>query len=302
MGARYLPRAIEKTLRRAASQFPAVLLSGARQSGKTTLLKRLFARSHRFVSFDLPEIEEFAVRDPNLFLERNPPPIVLDEVQRVPTLLRYIKERIDRKRSTPGQYIMSGSQVFALMKGESESLAGRIAVLDLATMSAGEQDGLGTTWPLPPTGLLGRKDTALSGGSGAGRVLGRMLRGGFPELVVRADVDRRLWYELYVRTYLERDVSSVRRVSDLRDFRRFIVALATRARQLLRLSEVARELGVAVNTVKAWVSVLEASHQIFLLQPYFANLGKRLVRSPKVYFNDTGLLCHFWAFGTRTRC
>ncbi len=283
----YLPRAIEPVLRRAAAQFPAVVLTGARQAGKTTLLQHLFARTHRLVSFDLPGVETLAIRDPTLFLDRHPPPVILDEVQRVPSLLRHLKDRIDRNRDACGQYLLTGSQVFPLMAGVSESLAGRVAVLELHTMSSGEQDGAGAVWSLPPAASDRPPDQ-----DAPARLTARMRRGGFPELVVRPELDSRLWYESYVQTYLERDVRHLRQVGDLRDFHRFMVSLAARAGVLLNLSDLARDLGIAINTAKAWLSVLEASHQVHLLPPFSRNLSKRLVRAPKVYFSDTGLLCH----------
>jgi uncharacterized protein len=262
-----------------------VLVTGARQVGKTTLLRHCFASTHTFVSFDLPEMEELATRDPRLFLERYPSPVVLDEIQRVPTLLRYVKEQVDRRRELPGQYLLTGSQVFPLMAGVTESLAGRVAVLALDTLSAGEEDGRGSVWSVPPRVLAPDADPRAP-------ISLRMLRGGFPELWVRAEGRPTLWFESYLQTYLERDVRQLRQVGDLRDFRRLMVALAARAGQLLNLSELARDLGAAVNTVKAWVSVLEASHQVHLLAPFHRNLTKRLVKSPKLYFSDTGLLCH----------
>jgi predicted AAA+ superfamily ATPase len=291
----YLPRAMEKTVAAAARRFPAVLLTGVRQCGKTTLLRHAFGNTHGFVSLDLPEVEDLATRDPQLFLVRHPAPVVVDEVQRAPALLRYLKDHIETTGRRPGRYILTGSQAFPLMQGVTESLAGRVAVLELATMSSGEQDGRGATWKVPPV-------AARSGGSrgSAITVARRMLRGGFPELVVRRNTDVRLWFESFVQTYLERDVRQLRQVGDLRDFRRFMVALAARAGQLLSLSEVSRDLGVAVNTVKAWVSVLEASHVVLLLPPFARNLTKRLVKTPKVYFHDTGLLCHLLGLSDET--
>lgn len=282
----YLPRAIEPVLAEAAARFPAVLVTGARQVGKTTLLRRCFGSTHAFVSFDLPEVEDLATRDPRLFLERHPGPLLLDEIQRVPTLFRYLKDRIDAARDQPGRLLLTGSQAFPLMAGVTESLAGRVAVLTLDSLSAAEQAGRGAVWSVPP------RAEAAPRGAAAPRATMRMLRGGFPELWTQDDPRPTLWFESYLQTYLERDVRQLRQVGDLRDFRRLMTALAARAGQLLNLSEVSRDLGLAVNTVKAWISVLDASHQIALVSPFHRNLTKRLVKSPKLYFTDTGLLTH----------
>jgi predicted AAA+ superfamily ATPase len=283
----YLPRALEPLLLRTAALFPSVLLTGPRQCGKTTLLRHLFDASHRYVSLDLPETEDLAARDPRLFLDRHPPPLIVDEVQRVPSLFRYLKDRIDRDRDRYGQFLLTGSQSLPLMSGVTESLAGRIALLELGPMSLDEQSGQGTAWSLPPNPGV----RPVPAGS-ATRLATRMLRGGFPELVARPEMESSLWFESYLQTYLERDVRQLRQVGDLRDFRRLMISLAARTGQLLNLSDVARDLGIAVNTVKAWVSVLEAGRQLALVSPFARNLSKRLVKSPKVYFADTGLLCH----------
>lgn len=285
----YLPRAVEPLLSKVVAQFPAVVVTGPRQSGKTTLLRTLFAASHRFVSLDATDVVALARRDPRLFLDANPAPVVIDEIQHAPELLPYIKERIDAARDRRGQYLLTGSQSFALMAGVTESLAGRAAILELPTLSFGEQSGLGTTACVEAPALA---TPSVGAEPGSDLVPARLLRGGFPELAVQPALEHELWHESYVRTYLERDVRQLRQVGDLTDFVRVMVMLATRAGHLLNLSDLARDLGVAVNTVKAWVAVLEASHQIVLLRPYAANLGKRLVKTAKVYFLDNGTLCH----------
>lgn len=217
------------------------------------------------------------------------PPIVFDEIQYAPGLLHQLKLDIDAHRQDRGRYVLTGSQVFPLMQGVAESLAGRAAVLELQSMSLRERAGLAG-------GDLGWRDLLLGGGAleptvAAGR-LESVLRGGYPELAVDGSLDATLWHGSYVRTYLERDVRSLRAVGDLGEFQRFVFALAARTGGLLNREELARDLRVTANTVKAWLSVLEASGQLVLLQPWYENLGKRVVKRPKAYFTDTGVLCH----------
>lgn len=283
----YLPRTMETTLRRVSREFPAVVVTGPRQSGKTTLLRHLFGRSHGYVSLDLPDVRASAEVDPRGFLEAHPPPVVMDEVQNAPGLLRYVKEAIDERRHRRGQYILTGSQNLLLLESITETLAGRAAVLRLLPMSARETAGV------PRAGLPwqgGRRPARRR--PSAPDLWNALLRGGFPELVVGPGRDVALWHGSYVQTYLERDVRGIRQVGDLAMFQAFARALAARSGQLLNLADLSRDLGVVLNTVKAWLSVLEASFQVYVLRPYFANIGKRLVKTPKVYFLDTGTLCY----------
>lgn len=285
---RYIARALEPVLRKAGRQFPAVALTGPRQSGKTTLLKHLFGELSGYVSLEPPDVRASAIADPRGFLAMHPPPVIFDEVQYAPELLPYIKERIDERRSAHGQYFLTGSQNLLLTANVTETLAGRVAMLRLLPLSQREAAGRAEQplpWESAGTQTAGERFSHLEMWRG-------FLRGGYPELVAEPDRDISLWHASYIQTYLERDVRSLRQVGDLTSFQSFLRALAARAGQLLNLTDVARDLGVAVNTAKAWLSVLEATFQVIVLRPYHANAGKRLVKTPKVYFTDTGTLCH----------
>jgi predicted AAA+ superfamily ATPase len=284
----YIKRSLETVLKKAVSEFPAVVLTGPRQSGKTTLLKVLFGEEYGYVSLEPPDVRAAAMEDPRSFLEMYTPPVIFDEVQYAPDLLPYIKERIDAHRDRPGQYLLTGSQNLLLVEKITESLAGRTAMLRLLPLSRREAEG-NSTAPLP-------WEPGKSHNAGAKAsyqdIWKDFLRGNYPELVANPGRDINLWHAGYVQTYLERDVRMLRQVGSLSQFQSFIRALAARTAQLLSLTDLAGDLGVAVNTVKAWLSVLEATYQVIVLRPYFANVGKRLVKTPKVYFTDVGTLCY----------
>ena len=284
----YIRRSLEPIVKKAAREFPAVVLTGPRQSGKTTLLQHVFGRQHRYVSLDLPDVRAAAAEDPRGFLELYPPPVIFDEVQHAPHLLPYIRAKVDARRNRKGQYLLTGSQNLLLAEKVTESLAGRAAMIRLLPLSRREAEGR----PNAPLAWE-RKGVAPSSGShGFGELWKSFIRGGYPELAVQPDRDAFLWQASYIQTYLERDVRTLRQVGDLTQYQNFLRVLAARSAQLLNLTDVARDLGVAVNTVKAWLSVLEATYQVVIVRPYFANVGKRLVKTPKVYFTDVGTLCY----------
>jgi hypothetical protein len=283
----YLPRGLEPVLQRAAREFPAVVLTGARQTGKTTLLKHLFGERYRYVSLETPDVLAAVRADPRGFLQLYAPPLILDEVQNAPELLPYIKEDIDSHRERKGQYILSGSQNLLMLQRVSETLAGRCAILQLMPFSSAEREGE------PQTGFIWeREPSAEPAAFSIAQWWQWFLRGSYPEIALDEQRDFTLWYASYVQTYLGRDVRTLRQVGDLLSYQNFLRVLAARSGQLLNLSDISRDLGISVNTAKAWLSVLEATHQVIVLRPYHENVGKRLVKTPKVYFVDTGLLCY----------
>ena len=288
MSSRYVKRTIEPVVLRATREFPAAVLTGPRQSGKTTLLKHLFADKCRYVSLEPPDVRMAAAEDPRGFLDLYPPPVILDEVQYAPDLLPYVKERIDAARSKCGQYLLTGSQNLLLMERVTESLAGRAAILKLLPLSRREIEGD----PQAPIAWETKKTHAPSEKPSSRKLWVDLLRGGYPDLAAHPRRDAAMWHASYVQTYLERDVRTLRQVGDLSQFQNFLRALVARSAQLLNLTQLAHDLGVAVNTAKAWLSVLEATYQVIVLRPYFANIGKRLVKTPKVYFTDVGTLCY----------
>ncbi len=253
-----------------------MLLSGARQVGKTTLARALWPDA-RYISLDDSAQASAATLEPDRFLGAHSGPVILDEIQYAPGLFRHLKQAIDNDRR-PGRFFITGSQTFALMAGVSESLAGRAAI-----------------FTLPPLCL----DEIVT--SPAGPATDEFLwRSGFPELWQQPGLDRELWLASYVATYLERDVRQVVNVGDLRDFDRLLRSAALRAGQLLSFADLARDVGVAPNTAKRWLSVLEASQQVFFLEPYHRQQNKRLIKAPKLYFADTGLLCFLMGFRRAT--
>ena len=283
----FIPRRLGVHIRKAFNEFPSVVLVGPRQSGKTTLLKHLFGQQYPIISLEPPDVRLAAQSDPRGFLNLYPPPIVFDEIQYAPGLLPYIKERIDTNRNQTGQYILTGSQNLLLMSQVTESLAGRTAVLKLMPLSRRETAQVtDDNFPWENSPVPGLPSVSPF------EIWDQILRGSYPEPVTHPERDSRLWHASYIQTYLERDVRNLRNLGDLTQFQVFLRALAARSAQILNLSDLARDVGVAVNTAKDWISILEASFQIIILRPYFVNIGKRLIKSPKIYFSDTGLLCY----------
>ena len=271
MKSKYIHRKIEKSILGRAKEFPVVVLTGPRQTGKSTMLKAIFPK-YNYVSLDDPRKMDAANSDPALFLENYPPPLVIDEIQYAPGLIRHIKINVDKMRSRSGLYILTGSQIFPLMAGVSESLAGRAALFELLGFSTGE---------IPVK-------TAVAGYSDCFKMI---YRGFYPAVwVKKTDIDT--FYASYLGTYLERDVRQVRSVHDLKVFQKFLELLAARVGNMLNLSEISKECGISHTTAQGWLSILEITRVVYLLRPYFKNITKRVIKSPKVYFTDTGLLSY----------
>lgn len=264
----YVPRLLAPTLAEALAQFPSALVTGPRQSGKTTFLLEEFGRGARYLTLDNPLERGFAASDPNGFLDRFPEErIILDEIQYAPELLPYLKIRIDQDRQRNGRWLLTGSQQFQLMANVSESLAGRIALLELLPFSLLETVGVRSP-DLPAI----------------------VWNGGYPDPALHPE-KRDLWIASYIQTYIERDVRQLLRVQDLRTFETVLALCAARHGQELNVADIARAAGVSQPTVKTWVSLLEAAYIVRLLPPYFENFGKRVIKAPKVYFLDSSLVC-----------
>ncbi len=287
----YLARSIEGFVKRASRQFPVVLVTGARQVGRTTLLRRLCEKRRRYVTLDDPLALALARDDPALFLQRFRPPLLIDEIQYAPNLMPLIKMESDLSGGR-GLFWLTGSQPFPLMRGVSESLAGRVAVVRLMGFSHAEATGRGTrAAPFLP-GDRSKRRHALPEPLGLRDLYRQIWRGSFPAVIANGAIDRDLFYGSYIQSYLQRDVRDLARVGDERAFLRFVRACAARTGQLLNLAELARDADVAPNTAKTWLSVLESSGLVFGLEPYLTNVTKRLVKTPKLYFSDTGLCAY----------
>jgi uncharacterized protein len=263
---KYIKRILESKVLEYVKSFPAVSITGPRQSGKSTLLKHILADQYQYVTFDKDHVRNMFYEDPKRFMSNYQNRVIFDEAQKAPEIFEYIKVAIDEDRDNYGKYIITGSAQFLLLKQISESLAGRVGLLTLLPLQYQE---------IPPAS---RNES--------------IYRGAYPEIVVNGYANSYDWYASYIDTYVERDVRGLHNIGDLRDFRRLLGLLAANTSQILNMSRYASDLGVAVSTIKRWLSVLEASYIIFLLPPYYKNYGKRIVKNPKIYFYDTGLVSH----------
>jgi len=285
----YYRRAIETPWLEAGEQFPVLLLTGPRQVGKTTVLKHLCGKDRRYVTLDDPNLRHLAGDDPALFLQRFPPPVLIDEIQYAPALLPQIKMIADEQRR-PGQFWLTGSQQFEMMRGISETLAGRVAIVKLLGFSLRERHR--KALDIPPFLPFGAGLDARTSSATPTRLAGiyrDIWRGTFPALNAGSVRNRELFYSSYLQTYLQRDIRDLRQIGNEAAFVRFLRVCAARTAQMLNLSELARDADVSVPTAKTWLSLLQTTCQVFLLRPYYTNVTKRLVKAPKLYFLDTGL-------------
>ena len=263
---RYIGREMEAAVRRAAANFPAVVITGPRRAGKTVMLKHLFPKA-QFVLLEDPDLRMRVRSDARTFLNELRPPVILDEIQNAPELFDYIRARIDQAPRKYGQWLFTGSQEAPLMKGVTESMAGRAALYNLLPMSVRETDRVS------------------------------LLLGGYPEVLAKPGM-RDEWFASYIQTYLERDVRALTNVRDLPAYRCFLSILASHHGQVLNKTDLAAPLGVTVPTITQWMHILEVTGQLLIVPPYFENFGKRLLKSPKIYLGDPGLVCHLLSIGT----
>ena len=283
----YIRRSIEDIVLKSEKTFKSILVTGARQTGKSTVLQKLFPEK-KYVPVDDPFIEEQAVEQPEMFMMLNPPPVIYDEVQRAPNLFRYIKINCDESDER-GLFCLSGSQPLELMEGVSESLSGRIGIIELSGLSMREIKGDSFNRSFVPTmEYVQERSKSVKPFDNIWEVIHR---GGYPELQ-NPEVDWSVFYSSYIKTYLERDVRSLSAVQNLDDFRKFMIAVAARTGQMINYANIADEVGKDQSTIKRWLSVLEASGIIYLLEPFSSSVLKRAIKTPKVYFRDTGLAAY----------
>lgn len=288
-----VPRTLASTIQRVSASFPVLLITGPRQVGKTTLLELCAEPERRVVTLDDLDERELASQDPALFLQRHPEPLIIDEVQYAPELFSVMKIAVDRSKR-PGRFWLTGSQKFHLMQGVTESLAGRVAILDLLGLSQAEIQGraeLSSPFLPSPDWTLRREDQGVEP-QGLMDLYRAIWRGGFPRVALDENLPRDVFFGSYVQTYLQRDVRALTRVGDELAFLRLVRAAAARTGQLLNYADLARDVDIDQKTAKAWLGILETSGLVYLLPPWHSNVTKRLVKTPKLYFLDTGLCAY----------
>lgn len=283
----YIKRGLETRVKQMAEHFPVVLVCGARQVGKTTLLKKIAEDKSdiQYVTLDHPRVRDLAKTDPELFLQQYSAPIIIDEIQYAPELLPFIKIKVDEQRMN-GQYYLTGSQMFNMMNNVSESLAGRVGILSMYSMSRSEIEGRDNV-PFNPstTKNLMSNDTISD-------VFDKILRGGMPQIISDPGLSLDDYYGSYMQTYIERDIRDLVNIRNEGKFIKFISCVAARTSQEVNLSDLAKDVDIDRKTADSWLSILITSGIVVLLNPYFGNTIKRIVKRPKLYFMDTGLACY----------
>lgn len=286
----YITRHLEHVVEKASNTFPVVMVTGPRQVGKTTMLEKLAQENRTYVSLDSPITREMAVNDPELFLQRFKPPVLIDEFQYAKGLLPFIKAHVDRHKKN-GDFWLTGSQMFHMMEGVSESLAGRVAVIPMLGLSNSEMEGApNSVFKGDAQNWMDRLESRSF--QNLETVYAHIFRGSMPRLYGETDVDRDLYYGSYLDTYIQRDIRDLTQVADELAFLRFMTSCAARTAQQISYTELARDAGVTAPTAKRWLSLLRTSGIVMLVDPYFNNTLKRIVKAPKMYFLDTGLAAY----------
>ena len=286
-------RTLANHLDRLTKNFAVLLVTGPRQVGKSTLLENYNTEKYNRVTLDDLDERAKAINDPALFLQEHQPPVLIDEVQYAPELFSYIKLYVDQHRDQKGLFLLTGSQKFHLMKGIQETLAGRVAILDLLGLSHQEICNNDKSAPFLPTDEFIRKCQKLGKSQcSLQSVYEDIFNGSFPELVSRHGEDRDIYYSSYVKTYIDRDVKASYNISNILIFNNFIKAVAARTGQLLNVADIARDVVIDNKTAQNWLSILERSGLVYLLHPYYNNITNRIIKTPKLYFLDTGLCAY----------
>ena len=295
----YITRSMEKVVLKASGQYPVVMVCGQRQTGKSTMLRHISESDRVYVSFDKAETRRLAENDPALFFETYGHKLLIDEFQRVPSILLEIKNIVDNAaysgEKAYGMFWLTGSQKFKMMKNVSESLVGRVAVLTMLPMSEREIDGRDDSPFSPDISTLKTKPYEKKTQK---EIFDAIFRGGMPRIVTESELDRDLYYSRYMDTYIERDVSALEHVGKLDDFRNLVTYLAANTGHELVYDNISKDMGISSPTIKAWVTILERSGIIYILRPYYSNISKRLVKTPKCYFLDTGLASYLTSWPT----
>ena len=291
----YIKRAIEDTVSKVSKMFPVMLVTGPRQVGKTTLLKQLMEPERKYVTLDDPDVRYLAKTDPGLFMQRYTPPVLIDELQYGPELLPYIKMSVDDSKSKGG-FWLTGSQAFHLMKNTSESLAGRVGIISLLGLSDAEIYGYGSE-PYTTDGKRLMKRSHQTKEWEVNDIYTRIFKGSMPELYADETVDWEIYYRSYVNTYLQRDIRELTQVGDEMQFFNFMTVVAAHTSKPVAYEELASGAGISAPTAKKWLSILRSSHIIALVQPYYNNTLKRVVKMPQLHFLDTGLAAYLLKWG-----
>src|SRR6056297_158312 len=293
---KYITRTIESTIGKIEKMFTSVLITGARQVGKTTMLRHMKSGLD-YLSLDDPLLLQMAIDDPGTFFKTATPPVIVDEIQYAPQLLSYIKMIGDEQQKT-GQFFLTGSQKFHMMKNVSESLAGRIGIVNLLGLSLREIQNINFNNPFIPDEQYMRERAKSVEKIGYSQIWEIIHKGSMPAMYAK-DMDWQIYYGSYTRTYIERDVRDLTKIGDEQKFIKFMITLAARTSQMLNMTAISNEVGITVPTAERWLSILISSNIVYLLQPYHNNITKRTVKTPKVYFLDTGLAAYLTKWSNR---